>query len=123
MKLMTVYQLGGGVDNSRKTKRKRPNVWNEDVNGFDRFAIKYIIDDFLFRIKYGADLQKGYCRCITMPGNSYWEEDPVMENVTDNAIINLGEYFSSDEDSNDGESSSGTDTKHIKSFMSDFISL
>jgi len=58
-----------------------------------------------------------------MPGNSYWEEDPVMENVTDNAIINLGEYFSSDEDSNDGESSSGTDTKHIKSFMSDFISL
>ena len=40
--------------------------------------------------------------CVTMPGNSYWEEDPIMKNVTDNAIINLGEYISSYKDSNDG---------------------
>jgi hypothetical protein len=46
-----------------------------------------------------------------------------MENVIDNAIINFGEYVSSDKDSNDGESDSGTDTKYIRSFMSDFISL
>jgi len=58
-----------------------------------------------------------------MPGNSYWEEDPIMENVTDKDIINLGKYVSSDKDSNDGESGSGTDTKYIRSFMSDFISL
>jgi hypothetical protein len=58
-----------------------------------------------------------------MPGNSYWEEGPITENVIDNAIINLGEYVRSDKDSNDGESGSGTDTKYIRSFMSDFISL
>lgn len=61
--------------------------------------------------------------CVTMPGNSYWEEDPIMKNVTDNAIINLGEYISSYKDSNDGQSGSGIDTKYIRSFMSDFISL
>lgn len=77
----------------------------------------------MFRVKDGADLQKGYCRCVTMPGNSYWEEEPIMENVIDNAIINLGEYVSSDKDSNDGESGSSTNTKYIRSFMSKFISL
>jgi len=76
----------------------------------------------LFRVKDGADQQKGYCRCVTMSGNSYSEEDPIMENVTDNAIINLGEYVSSNRDSNDGESGIGTGNKYIRSFMSEFIS-
>jgi hypothetical protein len=58
-----------------------------------------------------------------MPGNSYWEEDPIMDNVIDNAIINVGEYVSSDKDSNDEESGSGTDDKYFRSFISDFISL
>jgi hypothetical protein len=52
-----------------------------------------------------------------MPGNSYWEEDPIMENVIDNAIINLGEYVNIDIDSNNGESGSGTDTKYIRSVV------
>jgi hypothetical protein len=58
-----------------------------------------------------------------MPGNSYWEEGPIMENVIDKAIINFGEYVSSDKDKSDGESGSDTDDKYIRSFMSDFISL
>jgi hypothetical protein len=74
----------------------------------------------LFRIKDGADVQKGYCRCITKPGNSNWEEDRIMENVIDNAIINLGEYVRGDDD---GESGNGSDTKHIRSCMYDLISL
>jgi hypothetical protein len=77
----------------------------------------------LFRIKDGADLQKGYCRNVTMPRNSYWEEEPIMENVMDNAMINVGEYVSSDKDSNDGGSGSCTGEKYLRSFMSDFISL
>jgi hypothetical protein len=72
----------------------------------------------LFRIKDGANLQQGYCWSVTMPGNSYWEEDPIMENVIDNAIINVGEYVSSDK-----ESGSGTDDKYFRSFILYFISL
>jgi hypothetical protein len=55
--------------------------------------------------------------------NSYWEKDAIMEDVTDNFIINLGDTDSSDEDSSDGDSDSGTDTEDVESFMTDFIPL
>ena len=67
-------------------------------------------------------MQGAFCQYVTNTENLSWEKDKIVENVIDNCTIN-SDNNSSDEDSSDSDSRCGSDTRDVKSFMSNLIPL